>query len=125
MALIPERDEEYLKGKGFRYDLTQAGAETHLVMHDWPFPSAYNVRTADLLIRIPAGYPMTALDMFYTFPTIMLATGGYPAGSQQMENHNGRTWQRWSRHHASGWRPGVDDLRTFITAMVVEIQKGI
>jgi hypothetical protein len=123
MALIPERDEQYLKDKQFRYDLTQMGPEIHLVVHGWPFPVAYNVRTADILIRIPAGYPLTPLDMFYTNPTVMLTTGAPPAACQQWETHGGQAWQRWSRHHA--WRPGVDNLRTFITAMSVEIQKGI
>ena len=123
MALIPERDEQYLKDKEFRYDLTQVGSEIHLVVQGCPFPDAYNVRTADILIKIPAGYPLTPLDMFYTNPSVMLATGAVPAACGQMESHGGRTWQRWSRHHA--WRPGVDNLRTFITAMTMEIQKGI
>jgi hypothetical protein len=123
MPLIPEQDEQYLKDKQFHYDLREVGPEIHLILHAWPFPEAYTVRAADVLIRISPGYPLTQLDMFYTSPTVMLTNGAYPAQCQNMENHSDRTWQRWSRHH--GWRPGVDNLRTFITAMTVEIKKGI
>jgi hypothetical protein len=123
MPLIPEADEQYLKDKQFDYQLTQAGPEIHLILRGWPFPEAYTLRTADVLIRIPAGYPAGRLDMFYTHPTVMRTTGTFPDRCDQMEAHGGRTWQRWSRHH--DWRDGIDDLRTFITAMTIEIKKGI
>jgi hypothetical protein len=57
MPLIPEGDEQYLKDKQFDYQLMQAGPEIHLILRGWPFPEAYTVRTADVLVRIPAGYP--------------------------------------------------------------------
>ena len=123
MGLIPEPDKQYLKDKQFTYELTKVASEIHLVLRNWPFPEAYNPRVADVLIRIPPGYPMGQLDMFYTSPTIMKTNGAFPEACQQMENHSDRTWQRWSRHHP--WRSGIDNLRTFITAMTVEINKGI
>src|SRR3984893_1283944 len=123
MGLIPEQDEQYLKDKGFSYELNQVGPAIHLILHAWPFPDAYKLRSADVLVKIPPGYPMTQLDMFYTNPTVMLAGGAFPVTSDQMENHGSLTWQRWSRHHP--WRPGVDNLRSFITAMASEIKKGI
>src|SRR5215470_9831812 len=105
MPLIPERDEQYLKDKQFDYELKQAGTEIHLILHGWPFPEAYTVRSADILIRIPPAYPLGQLDMFYTYPTVMLTSGAYPAQCQQMETYGDRTWQRWSRHHP--WRSGI------------------
>jgi len=123
MPLIPETDEQYLKDKQFDYELKQAGPEIHLILRGWPFPEAYTVRSADILVRIPPGYPMAQLDMFHTHPTVMLRSGAWPAACQQMEQHGERTWQRWSRHHA--WRSGIDNLKTFITAMALEIKKGI
>lgn len=123
MALIPESEERYLQDKQFQYEIKQVGPEIHLILHAWPFPEAYTPTTADVLIRIPPGYPMAQLDMFYTNPTIMRTTGAFPEACQNMETHGDRTWQRWSRHHP--WRSGIDNLRTFITAMTVEINKGI
>jgi hypothetical protein len=123
MATIPAKDEEFLKSKGFQYQLVDEGEETLVIIQNWPFPAAYAPRVSDLLIRIPPGYPMARLDMFYCNPTVMLADGQWPAACQQMEMHANRNWQRWSRHHE--WRPGVDNLRTFITAISVEIAKGI
>src|SRR5258707_10841081 len=117
MPLIPESDEQYLNDKQFDYQLAEAGPEIHLILRGWPFPEAYSVRTADVLIRIPPGYPMGQLDMFYTHPTIMRTNGTFPEACQQMETHGDRTWQRWSRHHA--WRSGIDNLRTFIAAMAI------
>lgn len=30
------------------------------------------------------------------------------------ETYLGRSWQRWSRHIGNGWRPGIDDLRSYL-----------
>ncbi len=124
MALIPQSDEEYLNQKGFNYEIKKEGAEIHVILKDWQFPEAYTPRTADILIRLLPGYPMTPVDMFWTIPDIKLAsTGAWPEASQVPELHGGKTWQRWSRHY--DWRAGVDNLRTFITAMAEEIKRGI
>jgi hypothetical protein len=124
MALIPKADEEFLQEKQFDYELTQAGAEIHLVLRQYSFPPAYASVKADVLIVIPPAYPMAALDMFWTHPDVKLANGAWPQASENHETKsNGRNWQRWSRHIE--WRSGVDTLRSFITAMVAEISKGI
>ena len=124
MPIIPQGDEDYLKERSFDYQLKQAGGEIHLVLRDWAFPAAYNPRSADLLIRIPAGYPLSQLDMFWTFPDIKLASGGWPQAAEVHEINDGRNWQRWSRH-TQEWRAGVDNLRTFITAVTMEINRGV
>ncbi len=123
MALIPENDEEYLKQKGFDYEIKQDGAETHVTLKAWVFPEVYTPRTADILIRLMPGYPLTPVDMFWTTPDIRLASGGYPQAADVHETPGGGRWQRWSRHNQ--WRAGVDDLRTFIRAMAEEIKRGI
>lgn len=123
MPLIPQSDEEYLKQRGFDYQLKPAGSEVHLVIKDWPFPDAYSVRTAEILIRILPGYPGSPLDMFWTIPDVRLASGAWPQAAEVHEIHDGRNWQRWSRH--TEWRAGIDNLRTFITGMTMEINRGI
>lgn len=124
MSLIPHKDEEYLKDRGFDYQLEQVGTEIHLVVKNWQFPAAYNPRVADVLIRIPPGYPLTQLDMFWTIPDIKSTNGAWPQASAEHETYNGRVWQRWSRH-TQEWRAGIDNLRTFITAIIMEINRGL
>lgn len=120
MALIPEDDELYLKQKAFNYELRPEGAETHLILKGWTFPEVYLPRFGDILIRIPAGYPLTQLDMFWTRPDIKVAnTGQWPDKADVHEVYAGLKWQRWSRH--GEWRAGVDNLRTFITSIAREI----
>jgi len=124
MAVIPKSDEAFLRDKGFDFTLVGQNGETQLILRDWPFPSAYNPRLADILIVIPSGYPMAALDMFWTYPHVRLTNGGTPQACQHSETKaDGRHWQRWSRH--GNWRSGIDNLRSFITAMSLEIDKGI
>ena len=122
MALIPEEDIEFLEEKGFDYELTQAEGAVHLILHRFPFPR-YVPKEADLLIRLPAGYPQTALDMFYTIPDAKLPSGAFPDRCNQHPAFGGRIWQQWSRH--STWRVGIDNLRTYLSAVIKEIDKGI
>jgi Prokaryotic E2 family E len=125
MPLIPHGDEEYLRERGFDYQLKQVGQEVSLVLQNRPFPQAYNPRSADVLIRIPPGYPLSQLDMFWTSPDIKLAaSGAWPQAADVHETYDGTNWQRWSRHTPE-WRAGVDNLRTFITAITAEINRGI
>ena len=85
-------------------------------------PAKYDRATVDLLIRVPAGYPMAALDMFYVDPPLRLHSGGYPPQADHFESHGGRQWQRFSRHlNGTPWRPGVDCLRTFIAPVIHEL----
>lgn len=122
MALIPEDDIEFLDEKGFTYELVAAPGEVHLILHKFPFPK-YRPSEADMLIRIPAGYPQAALDMFFTIPDVKLPSGAFPDRCNQHPAIGGKAWQQWSRH--SSWRPGVDSLRSFLSAVMREIDKGI
>lgn len=124
MALLPQKDSAFLEEKGFRYELTNRDNEIHLVLHDWKFPEFYSPDRSSVLIIIPKSYPMAALDMFYTLPFVQRKTGGWPTAADVFPAlSDGKTWQRWSRHIA--WRQGVDNLRTFVTAVKAEIDKGI
>lgn len=124
MSLIPESDEKYLKQKKFQYEIKQEGAEIHIILKNWEFPEAYTPRNVDILIRLMPNYPFSPVDMFWTSPDVKLSNGGgYPQAADYHETHGGKGWQRWSRHNE--WRVGVDNLRTFITAMSEEIKRGI
>jgi hypothetical protein len=122
MALIPEEDIEFLDEKGFDYELIQVEGAVHLILHHFPF-QRYVPQEADMLIRLPAGYPQTAVDMFYTIPDLKLPSGVFPDRCDQHPAFEGKSWQQWSRH--STWRVGIDSLRTFLSAVIKEIDKGI
>src|SRR6266542_4356705 len=124
MSLL-EADEEFLKRKGYLHEVTLENSVTNLVIKDFPLPLAYSPSAADLLIRLPAGYPQGNPVMFWTFPHVRRVGGGDPQAASVEETYLGRKWQRWSRHWNSPWRPGSDGLHTFIAATICELDKGI
>src|SRR5690606_1280475 len=122
---ILKSDEQFLSKKRLDdYEITTEGSQTFLVIKNWQFPEAYTPRVADLMIILTPGYPMAALDMFWTSPDVKIAaTGGWPQACEHHKQYIGRNWQRWSRHF-KGWRSGIDDLKTFITSIEQEINRG-
>lgn len=122
MNELPEIDIEFLEEKGYKYQLVAYQAGIYLIVQNFDFPEAYNTQVADVMIMIPAGYPNSPLDMFWTYPSIKLKDGNWPAASAHHETHNGQSWQRWSRHIE--WRPNIDNLRSFFSSMRNEIDKG-
>ena len=122
--LVPEVDREYLTGKGYKFSASRVGADVHVAIQHFSLPAAYLPRTVTLLIILPAGYPNANLDMFYTSPNVSLARGGVPVNCSAI-NHVGVPWQQWSRHFATAWRQGTDDLRSFLASVRHELNKGI
>lgn len=123
--MLPEEDLAFLGSKGYKYAYAEEGGVGHLVISDFPFPAAYVPRTAEMLIRIVSGYPNSQLDMFWTIPDVKLASNNaYPQACEAKETYLNRTWQRWSRHWQVEWRPGVDNLESFIGAIIHELNKG-
>jgi hypothetical protein len=120
---LPERDIDFLSEKGYEYQLVPYSSGIYLIISQFPLSKAYNPSIADLLIMIPTGYPNTPLDMFWTNPDVRLISGSWPTASEHHELHAERNWQRWSRH--TNWRTGVDNLRTFMSSVRKEIEKGI
>ncbi len=121
-AKLPERDIEFLQEKEFNYELIEFPGGLYLIIKDFPFPPAYSPRTAKTLIVLPVGYPDSGLDMIFTIPDVKLSDGHWPQSSEAHVIHNELTWQQWSRHYT--WRPGIDNIRTFIIAMKQELEKG-
>lgn len=119
--LLPEIDIEYLNGKGYDYDIVASPSCLYLILKGIDIPEIYSERNADIMIQIPAGYPNAQLDMFWTYPELKYVNGTYPQATEHRENHVGRNWQRWSRH--APWRAGVDNLKTFITSILIDINK--
>jgi hypothetical protein len=123
--ILPEIDRDFLDEKGCAYDLAKCGGETHVVIHDFDFPEAYLPRKADLLIILPAGYPNSHPDMFWTHPDVRRTNGTWPAASEHHAVYGNRNWQRWSRHYQGQWRAGIDNFRSYLAAVRHEIGKGL
>lgn len=122
MALL-EEDEAYLKGKGYRWELVPDGQAGHcLLIYDYPVDIAkYDRPVVILMICIPCSYNDAKLDNFYVDPHLRLKAGNYPNRAEHMEEHAGRTWQRFSRHFKV-WRAGVDTLKSIVPHIARELQ---
>lgn len=123
--LLAEEDVQHLKDKGYIFEVERAAGFICVVIRNFPLPAGYNPQTTDLLLRLPPNFPMACPDMFWTFPHVRLANGAYPKAADVFDvQFQGRQWQRWSRHpEASCWRPGTDNLRTFLGTIRRELQK--
>lgn len=97
-----------------------------VVIHKFELPEGYAPREVDLLLRLPAGYPDAAPDMFWVIPSVTLArTGQVPQAATSMEPYLKRTWQRFSRHLSPGvWQAGRDDLRSYLALITRDLEKG-
>ena len=120
---IPSIDREFLQEKGYVYEIIPENQTLLLVLRNFEFPPAYAPANSDLLILFPAGYPNAGLDMFRTNPDVKLINGQWPKAAEPHDNWNGKSWQAWSRHIS--WRVGRDSLRSFITAIKHELEKGV
>ena len=123
MSLL-EADAEFLTRKGYLTEVTLENSFVNLVIKNFPLGPAYSPNEAELLIRLPPGYPQGHPDMFWTSPRVQRVGGGDPQTATVEETYLGRAWQRWSRHWSAPWRPGTDGLHTFIAATLCELEKG-
>jgi hypothetical protein len=120
---LPETDEQYLAAKGISHELLPGASEIFFVAKNLAVSAErYDRAETDLMIRIPNAYPNAGLDMFYVDPPLQLRTGGYPVSAEVFENLAGRRWQRFSRHLATPWRPGVDGIGSFLALVLTELR---
>lgn len=108
------------------YSVAEDGGMTSVVLHGLKLPPGANVDRVDMLLRLPAGFPDAAPDMFWCDPPVRRADGGNFPNADQMENHLGKQWQRFSRHLAQGeWRAGVDSIDTFLVLIFKSFNQGL
>jgi hypothetical protein len=122
---LPKKDEAFLEERTLKWELVNdPGGSGALIIHDFDVSGGgFAPARTDLMIRIPAQYPMTPLDMWYCDPPLRLAaTGQFAPATEVLEHFAGRTWQRFSRHLPGSWRPSVDGLRSFFTLIQKELQ---
>jgi hypothetical protein len=122
---IPDRDSAFLRERGYDWEVVPdpAGSACVIVRGFDVGGGGFTPPVTDLMVRIPPQYPMTPLDMWYCDPPIRLSsTGQFAPASEVIETHVDRAWQRFSRHLNGGWRPGIDNLRSFFALIQRELQ---
>jgi hypothetical protein len=88
------------------------GTRRLVIARGQELPTHWNRRSTDILLQVPQGYPLAALDMFWVTPGLALADGRQPQNADQLETYAARTWQRFSWHYPPGhrWNPATDGI---------------
>lgn len=110
--MLRPADEAFLDER-FAWTGTLEAAMVCVTIKEYALTAGLAPAVNELLVRLPAGFPDVAPDMFW-FATPVTRTDGIQIPATELtEVYLGRNWQRWSRHIGNGWRPGIDDLRSY------------
>jgi Prokaryotic E2 family E len=124
--LLPSNDTTYLAERAVNHSIIPEANMTCVVFRDFSLPPGFNRSQSDLLLRFSAGYPDVAPDMWWFDPPIQRKDGKRIPATDVIEQHLGRSWQRWSRHLAAGqWRSGVDGLESFLALVRRELERSV
>lgn len=109
---LAAEDRHFLDSLGLRWEALRHANRLWVIAYSVPLTAGYQVALADVAIEIAPGYPTSQLDMAYVNPPLSRTDGKAIACVQAIEQLDGKSWQRWSRHRigASVWVPGVDNL---------------
>lgn len=122
---LPPTDTAFLADRGIPHTITVEGGMTCVVFPNWSMPPGFDRESADLLVRLPNGYPDIPPDMWWFFPLVKLANGQKAQATEAIERHVGRDWQRWSRHFQPGqWRSGIDGLESYLALIRQELARS-
>lgn len=116
--MLTDSDRRVLDGLGLAWSVAAEGGWLSLIVCSWPLPAGLDRDAADLLIRIPPGYPDMPLDMWYFSPAVARGDGRDIEQTQVREHFSDKEWQRWSRHlNAGGWKPGTDGIESYLARL--------
>lgn len=123
---LPAADREYLERAGITYRVFDDGTGMlNVELIDFPLPEGLNAGTASVLFRLSASYPDTPPDMWWIIPHLVPIRGGVIPATESIETHDGRVWQRWSRHlDAAAWRSGIDGLESYVRLLRTELSSA-
>ena len=119
---LPEQEHETLLERGITFEVIPEAGITNVVFPNWPLPPGFDQESADLLVRLPAGFPDVPPDMWWFHPPVRLVDGNAIPATEVIEVHLGRDWQRWSRHFTPGqWNSGVDGIENYLALIAREL----
>lgn len=122
---LPSSDSDYLTARALSHQVSTEGGMICVLFPAWQLPPGYLPGVADLLLRLPSGYPDLPPDMWWFSPGLQLASGRRIQATEVTEHHLGRQWQRWSRHFTTGqWQSGVDGLESFLALVRGELTRS-
>jgi hypothetical protein len=116
-------DEAYLNSQGYHWETMIDGTARWLLIHNYPVPAGYTVRSVVLALLIPDTYPGAQIDMFYTNPPLKLVSGRAIDRANQNVIIRGAGFNGWSRHRP--WNPAVDNVVTQLAMVESAIAKEI
>lgn len=123
---LPETDAAYLAERAINHEVVVDGGMTCVILHAWPLPNGYDRESADLMLRLSPGYPDLHPDMWWFQPAVRLANGQNLPATEVVEQHLGRSWQRWSRHlTGEQWRSGVDGLESYLALIRQDLERSV
>ncbi len=107
--------------------IREEGGVRYLVVPNVSLPDIWNVGSVTLMLTVPNGYPVAAMDMFWVSPELRLKDGREPGGSAY-EQHLGQRWHRFSWHYGdqqSAWQPGRSSFLTHVRFAQSRLAKAI
>lgn len=122
--MLNEGDKAFLEQLGLDHEVVSEGQMFSLIIRGFRLPDGYEPAVVDLLLRLPSGFPDAAPDMWWTAPAVSYVGGGTPPATEVRQEFVGRTWQRWSRHLAIAWRPGIDNLQTYLRLIRTDLERA-
>lgn len=124
--MLPPNDTKYLAERAVNHSVMLEANMTCVIFPDFRLPAGLDRTESDLLLRISAGYPDVAPDMWWFDPPVRRPDGQAIPATDVIEHHLGRSWQRWSRHLTNGqWRSGVDGLESFLALVRRELERSV
>jgi hypothetical protein len=105
-----------LRGRYGVVDYVDEGSRSMIIVRSMPLPGHWSRAATDILLQVPQGYPMSAMDMFWVTPGLTLVDGRMPERGDLMETYLGQSWQRFSWHYPNTyqWNPSVDSLSSHV-----------
>lgn len=129
MALLTEEDYSDLERMQLKYKEDEI--KRFLVFKDFNLKTGmYQVDQCNVLVVIPATYPMAGNDMLWTYPRLkrndgMVVPGTidpqlYAEHQRDVRIYEEKVYERWSRHWNVGnqvWRAGRDNIVTIVNRL--------
>lgn len=120
-----ERCAERLRALGYTMDVKTEGTWVGVIFNGFPVRGPnFNTTTTRLLIRLPND-PNAAIDMFWTSVELKLKNGSDPQSASSIEHYFGEKWRRFSWHPHGQWKPGRDDLVTYVDFVEDRLAMGV